>query len=306
MQEINELLKKYKLKPIKYRKIKKTLLIETSNGKYSIKENTPNKTKIYEYLKSRNFDYIPNIITKDKDDYEITEFVESYAIPKEQKIIDMIDLISLLHNKTTHYKEVTEDDYKEIYEKIKNRIEYLYNYYTDTITIIDTKIYMSPSEYALARNISIIFQTINFINKEIDSWYNIVKEKTKIRQTIIHNNLELDHYISNDKKYLISWDNAKIDMPIYDIYKLYINHGLEYDFSELLKRYEKNYHLHEDEKKLLFILISIPPIISKKNTEYENCVEINKLIEIMYKTKKLISPYYSKHRKEDDEQKNKN
>lgn len=300
MQEINELLKKYNLKPKKYKKIKKILIVETIDGKYTIKENNKNKEKIYKYLKTRNFDYIPTIITKNEEKYEIDEYIEQYEIPKEQKMIDMIDLISLLHNKTTHYKEVTEDDYKEIYEKIYNYIEYIYNYYIDIITIIETKIYMSPSEYSLARNISIIFETIKYAKEELYKWYNLVKEKTKIRQTIIHNNLELDHYISNERKYLISWDNAKIDMPIYDIYKLYTNHGLEYDFTEILKRYEKNYHLHDDEKKLLFILMALPKKIDNKKTEYERCIEINKIIESIHKTQNIILPYYSKNRKEDN------
>ena len=37
-------------------------------------------------------------------------------MPEEQKMIDMINLVSLLHSKTTFYKEVDEDDYtnKEI------------------------------------------------------------------------------------------------------------------------------------------------------------------------------------------------
>ena len=41
--------------------------------------------------------------------------IKDVDIPKEQKILDLIDLVSLMHSKTTHYKEVVEDEYKKIY-----------------------------------------------------------------------------------------------------------------------------------------------------------------------------------------------
>ena len=123
MQEINEIIKKYELKPRKYTKNKKVLFIETQDRKYRIKEKIKDNQNIYDYLKSRNFNYLPKIISSPNDEYEITEYIESYNIPEEQKIIDLIDLVALLHNKTTHYKEVTEDDYKEIYEDLKEKIE---------------------------------------------------------------------------------------------------------------------------------------------------------------------------------------
>ena len=307
MQEINEILKKYELRPRNYKKNKNNLEIETKNGKYNVKPKIKDNKYIYDYLKSRNFSYIPKIISKDEDEYEITEHIESYNIPNDQKIMDMIALVSLLHNKTTHYKETTEDDYKEIYEDIKNNIEYLYSYYNDIINIIDTKIYMSPSEYLLARNISKIFNALNFANNEIEKWYKLVKEKNKKRLVVLHNNLELEHFIENEKMYLISWNKAKIGIPIFDIYKLYIRHGLEYEFEEILKKYEKNYPLSDDERKLLFILMSLPQKIIYKKTEYETTQNIRKIIDMIEKSEKIISPYYSNKRPKDNshEQKNK-
>lgn len=306
MQEINEILKKYELRPRNYKKYKNNLEIETKNGKYNIKQRIKDNQYIYDYLKSRNFNYLPKIISKENDEYEITEHVESYNIPNEQKMLDMINLVSLLHNKTTHYKETTEDDYKEIYEDIKNNIEYLYSYYNDLINIIDTKVYMSPSEYLLARNISKIFNALNYTNNEIENWYKIVKEKRKKRLVVIHNNLELDHFIENDKHYLISWDKSKIGIPIFDLYKLYTKHGIEYEFTEILKKYEKNYPLYEDERKLLFILISLPEKIEYSKSEYENTKITKRMINMIEKAEKIISPYYSNKRPENNTHEQKN
>lgn len=299
MYEINELLKKYNIHPRKYKKNKKITYIETDNEKYIIKKRNKENKYIYDYLKSRNFDYMPKIINENED-YEITTYIEEYNIPREQKIIDLINLVSLLHNKTTHFKEITEDDYKEIYEDINNNIEHLHSYYEDLITLIETKEYMSPCEYLIARNITKIFERLYFSKKELDNWYDLVKEKTKQRLVVLHNNLELEHFLTNEKKYLISWDKSKIGMPLFDIYKLYKKHALEFEFSEILKLYEKNYPLLEEEKRLLFILISIPQKLELNKSEYENTKEAGKLMDYIYKTEKLISPYYSNKRPENN------
>ena len=305
MQEINELIRKYHLKPKKYTKKNNTICIETETEKYVIKENKKDN-KILDYLKTRNFDYIPKIINNKYDKYKIMEYIDSIEVPAEQKIIDLIDLVSLLHYKTTHYKEITEDTYKETYEDLKNNIEYLYSYYNDLITIIETKVYMSPCEYLIARNISTIFKSISIAYEKLEEWYQIVKDKKKQRLVVLHNNLELDHFIDNGKKYLISWNKSKIGIPIFDLYKLYLKHGLEFDFQELLKRYEKNYPLLEEEKKLLFILMLLPQKINLDKTEYDNTKEVGRMVDYIYKTEMIVSPYYSNKRPKNNTDKNNN
>ena len=296
MKKINEVLKEYSLKPYRYTKEGKVTIVDTKNGRYAIKEKS--NSKIYNYLKSRNFNYYPKKISDARDDYEISEFIEELDIPKEQKMMDLIDLVSLLHTKTTHYQETEEDDYKEIYEDINNNVVYLNSYYNDLITIIDSKVYMSPSEYLLARNISKIFSSLNYVYDELQNWYDMVKGSHKKRLVVIHNNLSLSHFLRNNNSYLISWDKAKIDTPVFDLYKLYKKEGLQFEFSELLNKYEKRYQLLPEEKKLLFILMALPDKIELKNNEYENCKRVDKMVEFIYKTEHIISPYYSKERKD--------
>ena len=176
MQKIKELLAKYELKPLRYDKMGKVTIVGTRDGNYVLKKHQ--KNNIYDYLNSRNFNYYPKILGIEND-YEISEYISEINMPSEQKITDMIDLVALLHNKTTFFKEVDEEVYKKIYEDINNNIDYLNNYYEDTISIIETRVYMSPSEYLLARNISKILSSLNFCKHEIDNWYNLVKNKRK-------------------------------------------------------------------------------------------------------------------------------
>ena len=293
MKEINNILRKYNYKANKYKRIGKTTIINTDNENLVIKKKTKDNSHIFKYLESRNFDYKPDIIGI-YDGYEITRYIEETSIPEEQKIQDLIDLVALLHSKTTHYKEITEDYFKELYEDLSNNIFYLENYYKDLITIIESKVYMDPSEYLLARNISRIFSSLNFCKTELEIWYKEVKEKKQTRLVVLHNNLNLSHFIRNKSSYLVSWDKSKIDNPIFDLFKLYRNHGEEFDFNTLLKRYEMSYPLQEEERKLLFIMIAMPAKIEFTNNIFNNCKIIGKEIDLLYKTEILISPYYSK------------
>ena len=299
MKKYNELFKKYSIVPKKYTFYKNITIIDYDDKKIVIKEkNRSNKNQIFKYLNSRSFDYYPKILNDNMDQYEITEYIEDIEMPKEQKMQDMIDLVALLHSKTTHYEEVDDEEYKQIYEDINNNILYLNSYYMDYLIEAENSIYMSPSEYMLALNISKILGALNFCKDEIEKWYKIVKDKKKQRLVVLHNNLDLSHFLKNKGSYLISWNKAKIDIPIFDLYKLYKRHSLDFDFSEILKRYEHSYPLLEEERKLLFILISMPDKINHNSSEYDNCKEISKLIENLAKTEIFISPYYSKNTKQ--------
>ncbi|CCY28731.1 MAG: hypothetical protein KIC82_02910 [Acholeplasma sp.] len=293
MQKINEILKKYNIKPHRYEKNGKVIIVSDEVNKYVIKKNQRNQ-EIFEYLRNRSFDYYPKILNDSNDSYEISEYIYDDYIPDEQKMLDLIKLVSLLHNKTTHYKEVDFADYKTIYETLSNNIEYLYSYYNDIITLIETKVYMSPSEYLLARNISKIFGSLNFSKQELEKWYKLVENKTKQRVVVLHNNLDLSHFRSNTKNYLLSWDKAKLGIPIFDLYILYKRHGLDFNFEEILKYYESSYKLQEDEKILFFILIALPDKIEFDGTLYEQTKKIGKFLDLSYKTESLISPYYTK------------
>ena len=288
MKEINELLKKKGIKALSYIKKGNVVIADTNIGKIVLKKNK-NKDYIYKYLNDRNFNYYPEIL--DKDVYIISRYIEDIDIPKEQKILDLIDLISLMHEKTTHYKSVGEDEYKKIYEDLSNNFEFLNEYYNDLISIIDEKKFMSPSEYLLARNINSIFSSISICKELVDKWLDEVENMNRIRMSIVHNNLNLSHFIRNNKDYLISWDKSKIDIPIFDLYSLYNNHFDDFEFIELLNRYQKKYPLKKYELDLFLILINMPSKIEFNDTEYNVCIKIGNEINRLYKSNKLLEEY---------------
>lgn len=256
------------------------------------KKKNNNLNNVYKYLKSRSFDYFPEPITIDNL-YEVYPFLEDTYEPSEQKATDIMHLLGLLHSKTTFYREIDIDKNKEIYENISDELEYLNNFYNDLITMIEKEVYMSPSGYLIARNINIIFGSIYYAKHNLEEWYKKIDNNKNERVVNIHNNISLDHYIKNEKPYLISWNKSRIDSPIYDLLSFYKNHYLDFDFDDLFHFYESGYPLKEDERLLLFTYMAIPYKIEIISDEYEMCIKINKMIEYLYKTSNLITNYHS-------------
>lgn len=281
-------------KPYKVTKISNATILKCTNGTYVVK-NKKNKDikELYKYLNSRDFHYYPLLVEDNRSDINVFEYVEDNSIDNEQKLFDLINLVSLLHNKTSYYKEVTNDKIKEIYEELLGRTIYMEEYFNKIIFNIEDDIFVSPSSNLLLNNSSKIFESLVFLKKEIDEWYKITIDSDKMRVCLVHNNLNLNHYIKSDKDYLISWDNYIIDSPIIDIVKLYKNIYINMNFSEALKLYMEKFPLNDSEKKLLFIMLVMPDEINLTNDEIKNVVTIRKYLDYIYKTENLIRPYYS-------------
>lgn len=286
---INNVIKKHCNSVKKYIFSNDAIIYEDSNNnKFVAKRNKDaNIINIYNYLNSRGFDYIPKLVYYNHYGY-IYEYLEDINSPDEEKISDIIKLISLLHNKTVYYKEVSVDEIKEIYENLSFKIKNIYDYYENIISMIESKIYMSPSEYMLVRNCSSIFFCINFCSKTLDAWFEKVKNKTKKRQVLLHNNLSLNHIIKNKENRLISWNYSLRDLPIYDFIKLYKNNYNKYDFSELFKEYNNMFPLLEEEKMLLFVILFLPKKLEFTNNELLNTKNVCELCNYLYNTDNLF------------------
>ena len=272
MKAIKDILLNNDLRVRKYQKVGNSTFIDTDNNRYVIRKKGNNQG-IFEYLNSRNLTIYPDIIDSNND-YIMYNYIADNNIPEEQKMNDLINFIAYLHSKTSYYKSIDEAEYKRLYEDLSNNILYLKDYYNDIIALIDSKVYPSPPEYLLQRNISMIFKSINYCEESISTWYKQVKDLKKKRVALIHNDLKLDHFLESNKNYLVSWDKAKFDIPIFDLFKLYNQYGNKYDFTELLSIYKNKFKLSDDELGLLYILINMPSKIEFKGSNYNMCIKI--------------------------------
>ena len=286
MKQYKNILDRNDLKVNKYTIKGKSTIVDTDTGRFVLKQNKGNK--IYNYLISRNFKYFPKILDSDNN-INMFEYLDSIDYDNDLKAFDLIHIISLLHSKTTYYKEVDYDEYKRLYENLKEQIDYINNYYLDIINMIESKIYMSPSEYLISRNISKIFSCIYYCNNELEKFYDITKDKKRKRVVTLHNNLKLDNLLKNENIYLISWDKSKVDLPIYDLVSFYNIYALDFDFSTLFEEYERIFPLLEEEKILMNILISIPEKIQITYNEYDMVKNVRKMLDKIFKTEKLLT-----------------
>lgn len=296
-RELSELFREKNITTKKITIKKDVRIIDTGIEKLVIKKREKDQSKLFAYLLSRSFDFFPKILYK-TENYDIYEYIGDVEIPREERALDIIKLTTLLHRKTTFHKDVDEDYYKEIYENIINKIKYLENYYNDIAEIIEREEYMSPSNYLFIRNISRVFQALNYSKYNIEKWYKIIDEKKRIRVVNIHNNLSLEHYLVGDRPCFISWKYSRRDIPIYDLIKLYKRYYANLDFCELLRNYEISYPLLPEEKLLLVSLISIPERIEFDESEYKLCLKIKKFYDYLNNTEKFISDYFPEKQKE--------
>lgn len=295
MNNLKKVLLNHDLKLRSIKNIGKVFIIDTDKGKYVYKEN--NNYDIYEYLKSRDFNFLPRYLNNQDTTYDLVEYVNTKDIPIEQKIIDLIHISGILHKRTSYNKEIDVDNIKEIYENILEEVNYLISYYTDLNNYIDTVIFMSPSEYLLVSNIDLIYYLLSFVKVEINNWYKYMQDKKVIRFSLNHNNLSINHILESNNKYLISWENSKKDIPVNDLVKLYQEIYYDINLEDFIREYEYENRLDEYEYLFLLIKLAIPKRIDFSKNTYLDCYNINKYLVYLRKIVSLIQKKYIKYEK---------
>ena len=281
MNNYKYLLDKNNLKIDKITIVGKATIVDTPLGKFVIKRNI-NKN-IHDYLLSRGFNNIPRIIDYDND-YLLEEYIESTQYNSNEKAQDFIRVLSSLHLKTCYFENINNSELKKMYEELSLRINNLFEYYNNLINTIETKVYFSPSEYLISRNISVIFSALNYSRNKLEEYKEIIKNNNKKRIVTLYNNCSLDNFIRNiNGSFLLSFNRSYKDSPVYDLIDFYNNYCLDLDFINLLKIYETKFPLLKEETTLFLLLISIPDKIA-----------INDTVDGIRLIKKQIDKIYSK------------
>lgn len=272
---------------------KKSQVIDNGDEKFFLKQTDKDIEGLFEYLHQKGFDYIPEIVATSNEGVKY-KYIESKNIDVRNKKIELAKILSLLHYKTSYHKDISKHKYREVYDKLSEKIEYIEKFYNDLIEKIEMETYPSPSHYLLERNFSIILGSLNFVKSELKKWFKLVENKTKERVSIINNNPKIEHLIIGDNTYLTNWDNYMVDTPVIDLYKLYKEEQNYNDFYDIYQEYSKNFSLTEEEKKLFFIIISIPPKLLHINPEIINTKNVKETINYLYKTNEFITLINSK------------
>jgi len=290
-----ELLERYQIQPKRVRYKKRVQVIEDNqNKKFVVKPNHKKNRNIYQYLSSRNFQYFPRVYTGPDDAMELSEYIEDISIDRAQRIEDMIYLLSILHNKTTFYKELNLDEIKKIYEEMMDEYEYLISYYQSIQSMIEEEVYMSPSNYYFILNISKVYQILVYGRNCLDEWYREVSQRKTLRFVLNHNHLSLEHLLEHEQLYFISWDRAEFGFPTNDLVNLINENYEEIEISTLLSLYEARYKLMRHEYHLFLAKICLLRRLDFKYPEVKKVGEVAKFIQYLQKVYLFLSKQDSK------------
>lgn len=297
MNDEKEVLKKYKIIPKKISYKNKVKIIETENKKYCLKNKERSNDAIFEYLNTHNFLNYLKQINDSSTNYELYSYIEEIDIEKEEKAYSLINIMSILHNKTTTYIDIDYEKVNTIYEDITNKINELLSYYYDLQDKIESTIYMSPAEYHLIRNINVLYISLNNARSDIDNWYKLKKTLKKERQVLLHNNMSLEHFLKSDKEYLINWNKSKKGTVIYDFFTFCKNEYKTLNIQKMYQIYQQKYKYNKDEKLLLFSLLQLPWKIMFDKSNYINTLEVNELLDYLKKVNSLILEEHKENQK---------
>ena len=296
---MNKFIDEYDIRINKYEEINNVKIIDTDEGKFVLKKKIEGDNKLYDYLDNKQFNYY--LEHKTLDDYNMFPYIDEITIPNEEKAIDLVYLLSILHNKTLYYKNIVVDDVKKQYEELNKRIDDTNRYYFQMQDMIEQEIDMSPEEYLLIRNVSLIYSSLTFAKEKLKEWYDYKIEQKKERIVLLHNRPSLSHLLINDKKSLISWDHYKRDIPIYDFLYFYKKNYEQLEMSSLFDIYNSKFPYTRDEFLLFLVLLSIPKKVVFTLHHYNNTVEVQHIINYLDITRDFILKYNKENKSKDEE-----
>ncbi len=264
--------------------------------RYILKKTNKKTEYIYTYLYSTNLE---NVILPLKtlsgnftfnynnELYYLMPFVENIPYPNSRKILELKNELSKLHKSTSHSAKLKINKiYKKLYliyktlnvkfsliETFIREIEIKDNY--DDLDLI----FLNNYNFYL-RLKQIMYESQKVIHKYLD-------EEFPVNYSLIHMYPEVTHFLSNNKKFLISFEKAKIGLPIIDIYRFYIlNEDNEINVVRIVKEWLDEYN-HPFYTNYFFFMTAYTYLLLIDDTSDKKC-SIEKYLYVIEKIKKVL------------------
>ena len=188
----------------------------------------------YNYLSAQKFAHVilplltihGSFVTRFKGErYYLIPFHATIEYPHDKRLIDYIELLVKLHEKTKVIRPFDTEEFTRVYQKqqrdLADRFHILDAFLGECETKNEKTIFMW---YYLSQYPKII----GIKNLLLDIQKKIDEELSQIDHfgfALIHNRPSLDHFIvTNEKNYLINFEHSVISLTIYDYIKLFIEY----------------------------------------------------------------------------------
>jgi len=289
---------------------KKVHKVYTNKGTYALKKINGSHAQtlisnIQLLSQSRYKSFVPIYQTinqewlakKDDDFYYLMPWVENEKRP------DMDDFYSQffhelgnLHFQTKKEWMLDESIYENQFAFMLNRFEKEEQLLEKFLERCEKNWYMSPFELQAAMYMNETIQALQFAKRELNEWYEKIKEAPVARIVLNHGNLKNSHFIVNEDKkpFFINFERSYYATPIQDLIIFYQKRLTCQPFEcrqclEWLMSYQNRFPLTEAERKLFLSYLAYPSAIIKMIYQYEK--KSNEYTELEY-CQRLLRRYW--------------
>lgn len=274
-------------------------VIETDKGKFFVTPKCNDKEQLFRFLEKRDFPFFLPIYKIDRDSYEIYPYHDDF-MSADDKAVDLIHILSLLHIKTTSYQEVSIDSVKKNYEELLEKVNSLEQYYHQLQEDFESHVYMAPDEYLFIRNVSLLYENLILCKNYINQWYQTKSNSQRERVVLLHKKPWLSNFVDQKTPYFTHWDLSEKGYPIYDFLSFYKKHYLELEMSSLFQIYQSKFQFNDEEKYLFYCLLLLQDKILFSNDHYQNTVVVHQYIIYAFKVKEFVLKQNQKNQETDE------
>lgn len=223
-------------------------LVETNKGKFVCKQSTYNIRQKYQYLKSQSVSNVlypleNNYSSRNKmDNLIIFPYLEQKNIRIENHITSMFQELINLHQNTRFKSKVNVEKVKPKLEEIYNYINYKFESIEYFVRSVESKEFDEDSIVVL-KNYHYILDSKRDLDSLLRKIVMDIKENKTIELCFIHNHPTINHFINNSyEKYFISIESGRIGVCSLDIAKFYVeNVKYNVDLKSLIVDYLGSY-----------------------------------------------------------------
>ena len=249
---------------------------------------------VYRYLQDHHVTSYVSPLAIEKNEV-LFPYCEDALLTADEKAKKMLYTLSIWQNKTTTHQRLDIDEVKARYEMYRKKIADTNLYYHNLQDMIETKVYMSPSEYLLVRNSSLIYAALAYSQQALEEWYQRIQQKKSKRQVYCHGKCELSHFLGSDNGYFISLENAHLGDVWEDFTCFYRQDFQQVDMISSFHFYQHKYPFTKEEQLALYVELSLPEIIDIYPSSLQKCQQLTKFIEYLMRTSEFLSEQQKKN-----------
>lgn len=268
---------------------KRVYKVKTKDGFYGLKFVDNQKLEVsIEHIRTLHLECFVDVF-QNKYGKIVTAYQERYfylmpwlendsAIVKEMKLKYYFETLAYLHASSFFNYNVSQDYFHRQLQDLTRIIDERLYYYQQIMKSYESMEFRSPSGWIYVLNYYRIEECLLQARRYLERYEELVCHKDSIRLSLVYNHFHYQHVLMKQRK-LISIDNMKIDICIYDLYNMYQQvPDLLFDLDSVSIYYLDKIRLYPEEKVLLSCLLCIVPYIELEKDEVKNIVKMSRLL----------------------------